>query len=87
MKTFADIKRKLKLGESLTMIRHDWYPAGKLLNVERKIIKRQSNGIQFEGGSWLFFDGKASDYIGTNENTFLVKLDDDNFMGYTIRGE
>ena len=84
MKTFADIKRKLTNGASVTMIRHDHYPNGGLIGLERKVIKRQSNAVQFEGGSWLRLDKPAADYIPTSENTFLARLNDDKFMEYKI---
>jgi hypothetical protein len=84
MKTFADIKRKLVIGNSITMIRHDWIPNGKLIGLKREIIKKQSNAVQFQGGSWLYLDKPASEYIPTSENTFLVKLDQDQFMEYLI---
>lgn len=84
MKTFADIKRKLIEGNSITMIRHDWFPQGKLIGLDRKVIHKQTNAVQFEGGSWLRLDKKASDYIPTSENTFLVRLENDNFMEYRI---
>ena len=84
MKTFSDIKRKLVEGNSLTMTRHDWYPQGKLMGVTRDIVKRQSNAIQLEGGSWLYLDKPAKEYIPTSENTFLVFLDNDKFMEYRI---
>jgi hypothetical protein len=84
MKNFADIKRKLIEGNALTMIRHDWYPQGKLMGVTRDIVKRQSNAIQLEGGSWLYLDKPAKEFIPTSENTFLVLLDQDKFMEYRI---
>ena len=84
MKTFADIKRKLITGVSVTMIRHDHYPNCGLIGLERKVIKRQSNAVQFEGGSWLRLDKPAADYIPTSENTFLARLVDDKFMEYKI---
>jgi hypothetical protein len=84
MKTFADIKRKLVEGNSITMVRHDWYPDGKLIGLERKVIKKQSNAVQFEGGSWLRLDKKACDYIPSGENSFLVRLEGENFMEYRI---
>lgn len=84
MKTFSDIKRKLVEGNALTMIRHDWYPQGKLIGVTRDIVKRQSNAIQLEGGSWLYLDKRAADYIPTSDHSFLVRLDQDKFMEYRI---
>ena len=84
MKTFSDIKKKLVEGNSLTMTRHDWYPQGKLIGLTRDIVKRQSNAIQLEGGSWLYLDKPAKEYIPTSDNTFLVFLDNDKFMEYRI---
>jgi hypothetical protein len=84
MRTFSDIKRKLVEGNSLTMTRHDWYPQGKLIGLTRDIVKRQSNAIQLEGGSWLYLDKPAKEYIPTSDNTFLVFLDNDKFMEYRI---
>jgi len=84
MKTFSDIKRKLIVGNSITMIRHDWLPNGKLIGLKREIVKRQSNAVQFQCGSWLYLDKPSSEYIATGENTFLVKLDNDQFMEYLI---
>jgi hypothetical protein len=84
MKTFSDIKRKLVEGNSLTMTRHDWYPQGKLIGLSRDIVKRQSNAVQLEGGSWLYLDKPAKEYIPTSDNTFLVFLDNDKFMEYRI---
>jgi|TARA_R110000787_G_scaffold187015_1_gene298762 hypothetical protein len=85
MKTFADIKRALTKGKSLTMLRHDWIPNNnKLIGVKRKIITQQSNAIQFEGGSWLYLDNPASHYVPLNDNSFSVKLDDNNVMTYEI---
>ena len=84
MKTFSDIKRKLIEGNALTMIRHDWYPQGKLMGITRDIIKRQSNAIQLEGGSWLYLDKKAADYIPLNDHEFLVRLEGENYIAYRI---
>lgn len=74
MKTFADIKRQLVEGAELTLTRHDWLtPSSPLkLGAKRKIIKRQANAIQFEGGSWLQFPA-ASD-VSINENGFSIVL-------------
>jgi hypothetical protein len=83
MKTFADIKRRLNVGVSLTMVRHDWYPTNKLMNNPRKIITRQVNAIEFENGSWLHFP-KANEVRIVSDNAFEVKLnpDEDVWMGY-----
>lgn len=86
MKTFADIKRALNEGVVLTMVRHDWFPNGALIGKPRKIIKKQSNAIQFEGGSWLNFP-PASD-ICVNENGFsvLLSVEKAQFMTYEFKG-
>ena len=74
MKTFSDIKKQLVEGATLKLVRHDWLtPSSKIqIGLERKIIKRQSNAIQFEGGSWLYFP-KASD-VAINDNGFSIVL-------------
>ena len=73
-KTFADIKRQLIEGASLKLVRHDWLvPNSKIaIGSVRKIIKRQSNAVQFEGGSWLQFP-KSSD-VAINEKGFSIVL-------------
>lgn len=83
MKTFSDIKRKLVTGNTVTMLRHD-YGSCDLIGLERKVVKRQTNAVQFEGGSWLRLDRPASEYIPTSENTFLVHLQGDKYMEYRI---
>lgn len=88
MKTFSDIKRSLTEGTIVTMIRHDYYPNGPLINKPRKIEKKQSNAIMFEGGSWLYFDKPASHFIphGFNEFSVLLNPDDSEpkYMTYRI---
>jgi hypothetical protein len=83
--SLAAIKRNLQVGVKVVMVRHDWYPTGKLMNVERAVIRVQSNAVQFEGGSWLYFDRKASEYRQTADG-FEVCLDAngtfDKVMGY-----
>lgn len=81
MKTFSDIKRRLIEGATLTMTRHD-YGRCQTIGVPRRIVKRQSNAIQFEGGSWLRLDRPASEYIPEGEDGFLVRLHDDKFIQY-----
>lgn len=85
MKTFADVKRRLVEGATLTMVRHDWLPNGKLIGLPRKIIKRQTDAIQFDGGSWLQFPpAKEVRILGDNE--FAVQLsperEPDKLMAY-----
>jgi len=87
MKTFADIKRKLVEGATITMVRHDWYPDGKHIGVKRKVIKRKTNAVQFEGGSWLYLDRPAKEFKPLSHNTFSVQLgmpEDNKFMVYEI---
>ena len=64
VKSFAELKRKLKVGDKLRLARHDW--AGRKLQVGdvREISRVQSNGIALRTGeseSWLYW-GKAADY-------------------------
>jgi hypothetical protein len=88
MNTFADLKRRLVECVTLTMVRHDWYPKGKLMGVPRVITKVQCNAIAMaaEGAdspSWLYWP-KAGDIRITGDDEFLVKLDQGNYMGYVI---
>jgi len=73
MSTLAELKRKLTLGAVVVMTRNDWFPNGKLIGISRKVIKVQTNAIQFEGGSWLRFT-KATDFVDINSTGFSVKL-------------
>ena len=96
MNTFADLKRRLVKGTKLTMVRHDWYPNGKFMNVERTVIKAQGNAIAMavdvedENGSWLYWP-KASEVKITGPDTFLIELTTQReagvkakYMGYVI---
>jgi hypothetical protein len=71
--SLAAIKRNLQVGAKIVMVRHDWYPTGKLMGVERAVIHTQTNGVQFEGGSWLYF--KAAKEYRDTEGGFEVCLD------------
>ena len=88
MKSFSSIKKALNEGVFLTMVQHDLMPSIKLLGLKRKIVKRQSNAIQLEGGSWLRFDKPASHFQGTSANSFKVLLNAGNiepkYMAYVI---
>lgn len=77
MKSFAEIKRSLTVGRTLTMTHNSWARGGyhRLLDLPRKIIHVQSNAIQFEGGSWLYLDQKASMYFDIPDVGFGVYLD------------
>jgi len=59
----------------------------KNLNIPRRIIKKQTNAIKFEGGSWLGLGStgeKASDF-SFDDNTFTVKgIDKGEFIKYQI---
>lgn len=83
-KTLADVKRHLEVGATVTMVRHDWYPNNKLMNLPRKVVKKQTNGVQFEGGSWLMFP-PASDVVGgEDEFTVALSIEKAQFMTYKI---
>ena len=80
IKTLAALKRHCQPGVTLTMIRHDRMPNGKLLNKPRKIIKTQSNAIVFESeisenGSWLNWP-KANAFVFLPDG-FAIKLNPD----------
>ena len=74
MKTAADVKRRLSVkGVKVKMIRHDWYPTGKLIDVVREVEKIQSNAVMFQGGSWLYFNS-AKETIVESANSFSKLL-------------
>jgi hypothetical protein len=85
MKTFSDVKKRFKVGTELKLIRHDWLKPNLPLQIGavRKIVKVQSNAIQFEGGSWLNYP-KASDVVTDGENQFSIVLNIEKaqFMSY-----
>lgn len=78
VRTLAELKRTLKVGDRLTMIRHDWFPEGKLLNVPRYIVATNTQGIvlnedsKASDGSHLLWP-KAS-RVQLNGNTFSIQL-------------
>tara|TARA_Y100001951_G_scaffold95446_1_gene92944 strand:- start:291 stop:602 length:312 start_codon:yes stop_codon:yes gene_type:complete len=69
MNNFADIKRKLIVGQPLKCLRNDF--SDKYVGKTRKIEKMQTNAIKFEGGSRLGFP-KAKYVEVINENTFSL---------------
>lgn len=87
MKTFADLKRKLVVGVTVTMTHH-WWEQGRspLVGIPRKITIKQTNALQFEGGSWLFWP-KATQINIINDKEFSVQLDPENpkaIMSYRV---
>ena len=87
MKTFKDVKDKLQVGTKLKLVRHDWlHPTHIKLQVGmvREIIKKQSNAIQFAGGSWLYFP-KASEIVVDGEKrqfSVVLNIEQAQFMTY-----
>lgn len=85
MRNLAETKRTLTVGRTVTMVRHDWFPNGKLIDVPRRVKHVQGNAVQFEGGSWLHWP-KAAEFRATDEG-FELQLGDakeDNWMGYVV---
>ena len=68
IKNLSQLKKYLA-NEGVTIkLTYSYYAGHKYLNIPRKVIKYQTNGVQFEGGSWLMFD-KADKYV-FSENCF-----------------
>jgi hypothetical protein len=84
MITFADIKRRLTVGTKLKLVRHDWLkPDSPLkLGTVRAIIKRQSNAIQFEGGSWAYFPPSSDVLCTDNGFSIVLSAERAQFMTY-----
>lgn len=83
-KTFTDIKKQLVEGAKLKLIRHDWLRPNSKISIgsTRKIIKRQSNAIQFEGGSWLYFPKSSNVAIQENGFAIVLSIEKAQFMAY-----
>ena len=45
MKTLADLKRDLKIGDSITLVESPDRPNNSRLNIRRYIVKKQGNGV------------------------------------------
>ena len=73
MRNLTDIKRRLKVGNIVTMTQHDNYPHGELIGVPREIEHVQSNAIRFTGGSWLYWP-RAKDITIEDHDKFSVML-------------
>lgn len=77
MKTFADLKRDLVVGKTLTMT-YSSFEKNKLLNKPRKIIKVQTNGVYLETegtkrGSFLAFPcASLTEYDGKTIKFYRV---------------
>lgn len=71
LKNYLQVGMKLKLIDS-SIKDH------KFLNIERPIIKKQTNAIKFEGGSWFGIGGymqeKASEFM-FQDNGFIYTWD------------
>jgi hypothetical protein len=51
----------------------------KLYGVKRKVIKQQTNALQYEGGSWLEFPpAKETKFIDNGEGSFIMETTPDN---------
>lgn len=78
---FAQLKRELQEGMKLKLIASS-NPNHKYLGKTRAIIKKQTNAIQFEGGSWFGLGStgeKASNFLFF-DGGFTFKEDD----GYNL---
>jgi hypothetical protein len=80
---YSELKRKLQVGTELELI-YAKVEGHKYLNSIRKIDKVQTNGVKFEGGSWLglgMYGEKASDF-GYTENGFYILEDGEKLLEY-----
>ncbi len=75
MKTLADFKR-LQEGTSLTLVNAVGMPNHPWLNKPRIIEKKQTNGIKFEGGSWLYYPS-AKEFRIENNIAIIQETDRD----------
>lgn len=81
MKNLSELKRTVVPGSKLVMTRHDWFPNGQLIGVERSVSRVQGNAIVFlhpetQKESWLYLDS-AKNFIFDGTDTFSVILNPD----------
>ena len=79
MKTLADLKRELNVGDSVTLIESPFYH--KWINVKRYVVKKQSNGVYLSQdptdtkGSYLEFkNAKLTEYDGKEIRTYSAGI-------------
>ena len=83
MHTYAALKRRLRVGTTVTMTRHDWYPTGKLIGVPRDVTRVMSNAVELatpmatSGYSRMDLPS-ARDVVITGPDTFDVALESGN---------
>lgn len=77
MKTLAELKRELNIGNSITLIESPTMPNHKWLNVKRYVVKKQGNGVYLSPdkndvkGSFLeFTNAKLTEYDGKEIRTY-----------------
>ena len=77
IENLSQLKKALNVGTALKIeyANADAFARKNLNGLTRKIIKKQSNAIQFENGSWLFWE-KASRY-SFFDGGFSVYWDDE----------
>ena len=79
MNNFNQLKKGLNIGDTLTIV--DTSLVGhKYLNVPRKIIKKQTNAVKFEGGSWLGLGatGEKAENFSFFNNGFTYRFGENN---------
>lgn len=77
IENLSQLKKALNVGTALKIeyANANAFQRANLNGLTRKIIKKQSNAIQFENGSWLFWE-KASRY-SFFDGGFSVYWDDE----------
>jgi hypothetical protein len=77
MKTLAELKRELNIGNTITLIESPTMPNHKWLNVKRYVVKKQGNGVYLSPdkndtkGSFLeFTNAKLTEYDGKEIRTY-----------------
>lgn len=73
----SDIKKLLQEGVAVEVLSYQWNEGQdsihKYKNISRKIEKRQTNAIRFEGGSRLYFwPASESEWVDKENKIFRV---------------
>jgi hypothetical protein len=74
MQTIKDLKKKMIIGQTMTLLQFGSQAEHKYLNVPRKIILVNSKSVKFTLGSWLDFPTREEvEFISENEIVIRYK--------------
>jgi hypothetical protein len=85
--SLADLKRRLAVGTTVTMIEHSWYPTGPLIGVPRKVVEVHPTYVVFanpETGQSSRLDFPLSSHLEVTDDGFNIQGDGNLRMAYVF---